>query len=51
MSAFWFALGFLTRVPTPALDFSNREAQARALAEEATFERMMDTAGARIQQR
>jgi len=32
MSAFWFALGFLTRVPTPALDFSNREAQARALA-------------------
>jgi adenosylcobinamide-GDP ribazoletransferase len=32
MSAFWFALAFLTRVPTPALDSSNREAQARALA-------------------
>lgn len=32
MSAFWFALAFLTRVPTPALDFSDREAQAHALA-------------------
>lgn len=31
MSGFWFALAFLTRLPTPSLDFSDRAAQARAL--------------------
>lgn len=31
MSAFWFALAFLTRLPTPRLDFADRANQARAL--------------------
>ncbi|WP_395789666.1 adenosylcobinamide-GDP ribazoletransferase [Aquimonas sp.] len=32
MNGLWFALAFLTRLPTPALDFSDSAAQARALA-------------------
>lgn len=31
MRAFWFALAFLTRLPTPRLDFADRANQARAL--------------------
>jgi adenosylcobinamide-GDP ribazoletransferase len=32
MKAFWFALAFLTRLPTPRLDFADRNNQGRALA-------------------
>lgn len=32
MNGFWFALAFLTRLPTPSLDFNDAAAQARALA-------------------
>ena len=31
MNGLWFALAFLTRLPTPALDFKDSDAQARAL--------------------